>query len=262
MSLITQQRMPTCRNSLIRFSLLTVLAGLCMFATTAQGQTAVYSDSYLVDNSGFYYDAEEDAWVFSADEWAAPNVIGVGVTDADYDSYSESVETTFTGPSNSLTVTSYDTPSARVEISLTPSENDDEFDYTVQTRHRYYQDPFILASGPRCGRDKRCIQSAAYRGSPMLSFFDVVSAWVIKVQQSRSTYQLYHESWPFPYTAVVCKFNKVCGMCGTSKLYGQFLPWQSCPSYYGLVWTRTYMPWGGQFCVAIKGFPGQYLNCN
>jgi len=110
-----------------------MLLALCIFAPPVQGQTATYSDSFTVDNSGMTYDAEEDAWILP-EQAGAPTVVGIGVTEADYASYSESVTTTLSGPGSSISGASYDSPSARIEVTLPAStDNDDENDFSVQT---------------------------------------------------------------------------------------------------------------------------------
>ena len=70
-------------------------------AVPVEGQTATYSDAYVIDNSGVTYDPQNDADVIRQEQGPPNQIAGVGVTEADYSSYSESVETTLTVPSAS-----------------------------------------------------------------------------------------------------------------------------------------------------------------
>lgn len=53
-----------------------------------------YSDSWLVNNSGTEYDASNDEWQMGDTANGTNEIAAVGVTEADYDSGSESVQTT------------------------------------------------------------------------------------------------------------------------------------------------------------------------
>lgn len=212
MKLITLRRVSQPRNSLAGFSLIGVLIALSFLTTTAQGQTATYSDSFVIDNSGVYYDPEVDEFVFPESPGSPALIIGVGVTEADYDSYSDSITTTLTGP-NGLYASgmSSDTPSGRVEITMEPADDENDYDYSVQTVHRYYQDPLILAAGPKCVSDRPCIQEAAYRGSRPLNFFEVFTEATVTVRVSHTSFEYQnHYRIPPPFTAKLCYMRKMC----------------------------------------------------
>lgn len=264
MNLITVQRIRQILGPLAGFSLFGVLMALCILASTAQGQTATYSDSFVVDNSGVTYDPEEDAWVFPQEPGPPSVVVGVGVTDANYDSWSESIVTTLSGPGGSVSDMSVDSPSGRVEVTLAPTDTGNDDDYTVQTVHRYWQDPPILAAGPKCLSNRPCIQQAAYRGSPPLSFYEVFTEAVIKVGVYRSNYQ-YTGRWTIPppaYIAKLCWMRKICGWCGSNNGIAQVFAFQSCPNYIAVEFLRTWIPWGGQYCAMANYEVGVLRVCH
>jgi hypothetical protein len=246
----------------VSLSWLPAIIVLCMFASTAQGQTATYSDSYVVDTSGMYYDADNDAWVFPSESWTPPVLVGVGVTDADYTSYSESVATTFYGMSGTVTSTSYDTPSARVEVTLGPPTDDNEYDYQVQTVHRYWVDEHLLNRGPKCEANRPCMQTASYGARP-LGFFELFTEATITVRNSGTSYH-YNGIWLFVHNMPLlktCFYNKVCGSCGfLAAGYGMPV-WSSCPTYIGVRYVRWHMRWGGSFCSPYELVSG-YIFCS
>lgn len=128
---------------------------LALFAAVpAWGQTATYSDSWFVDNSGSAQIDQDEAQINNYS--GANQIAGAGVTEPDYDSGSYSVQTTLTAPDgSSASATSYDYEwYSRAEVTLPynidPStvdpNNPVEQQYHVATRHRYwiddpYQDP-------------------------------------------------------------------------------------------------------------------------
>src|SRR2546429_6539609 len=127
-------------------------------AVPVEGQTATYSDAYVIDNSGVTYDPENDADVIPQEQGGPNQIAGVGVTEADYNGYSESVETTLTGPDGQVvSASSSDDPYARVEVTLTPMDGDTEYEYNVETVHSYWvEEP----DGSDCGNGPCMIQTA------------------------------------------------------------------------------------------------------
>ncbi len=231
-----------------RFSVVGALVVLCALASTAQCQTATYSDSYVIDNSGVTYDPENDAYVYPEEPGPPALIVGVGVTDAGYNSYSESVTTTLTSPDGrSFSNVSYADPYARVEVTMTPIDDDNEYEYDIETVHSYWLDE--PDPGSNCVSGMPCILQTAYRASPLLSFFRIfTSAW-IRVRVARSDYQFTGSSIvPPPFLARLCFMGKICGSCGGSTGILQTLSWRSCPSYLGVVFLRYSTPFGS-WCV-------------
>jgi hypothetical protein len=118
----------------------------------ALGQ-AEYSDSYIIDgdSSEQVYDAESGEYATAMTENAArPQLVGVGVSEAAYDSgtYSTETYTTISSPSGTVSVSAYSggytyALSEAISITLDPETSEDG-DYTVSSQHTYYyerQDP-------------------------------------------------------------------------------------------------------------------------
>jgi hypothetical protein len=264
MNLINLQQYREGRSGYI-LCLIVVFAASCIIASSTQAQTATYSDSFMVDNSGLTYDAEEDAWIFPVDVEELPTsvVLGVGVTDADYASYSESIQTTLTGPDGSLiSGMSYDSPSGRVEVSLTPYADGE---YHVQTTHRYWVDERLLAEFQHCSRNRGCIEPATY-GRPMpLSFFETFTdAFVIKEAAYISQYYFTGRSrYPPPFTARLCVMRKDCGYCGQTLAIAQTIFWQACPEAMAVEFWRTWVPFFGiSYCAPVRAWPNRVMFCH
>ncbi len=154
---------------------------------------------------------------------------------------------------------SYDSPSGRVEVSLTPYADGE---YHVQTTHRYWVDEMLLAEFQNCSRNRGCIQQATYARPRPLNFFQTFTeAFVIKEAAYFSQYYLVREKYPFPYTARLCVLRKFCGWCGGSTMIAQTFLWQACPHDYALEFWRTWVPWIGGFCAPIRGYPNQVMHC-
>jgi hypothetical protein len=104
-----------------------------------------YSDAYTVDSSNNSYNPDTDT--FNMGDNVPPlDLIGVGVSEASYDSntYSTSTTTTLTTPSGANVVTNFSSgySYARAEafsLQLDP-DTAEEGDYTVSSEHTYYQD--------------------------------------------------------------------------------------------------------------------------
>lgn len=120
--------------------------------SSAFGQ-AEYSDSYIIDGDDGeqVYDAESGENATAMPENAArPQLIGIGVSEAAYDSgtYSTETYTTISSPSGATSVSAYSggytyALSEAVSITLDPETSEDG-DYTVNSQHTYYyerQDP-------------------------------------------------------------------------------------------------------------------------
>jgi hypothetical protein len=116
-------------------------------ATPTSGQVTTYSDSWFVDNSGStpaeeYEGAPEIESTINS-ELGQNYVAGVGVTEADYNSGSQSVQITLTSPSGATaTATSYDHEwYSRSEVALPYTvdiNNRNEEDWRVTTGHYYW----------------------------------------------------------------------------------------------------------------------------
>ena len=195
-------------------------------ALPAFGQTATYSDSWFVDNSPETYDASIDA--YSANVIDAPaqhQVAGVGVTEADYYTDSQSVQTTLTAPNGtSATATQYADPwYSRAEVTLPytfdvnpPPGN--EVAYTVDTAHRYYQDPYGGDDG--CNQDpggivrpcyiaKASYNAAANAAAP--GFFYIFTRFIMTISIRVTSYRLSSISPSRCIYAVDCPEGYRCG---------------------------------------------------
>ena len=143
---------------------------LCIFAVpSAFGQTATYSDAWVVDTSPETYNAEEDAYSVTDSQ---TYVAGAGVTEPDYTSDSQSVETRLVAPDGATaTATAYDYNwYSRAETTLpyvadvdAPPGN--EAQYSVETVHtyqrEYYEDPCAQPQDPRM-EQRPCLQQVSY----------------------------------------------------------------------------------------------------
>jgi len=92
----------------ISFRLLVLLMCAGFFGALPAFGQAEYSDAYVIDNSGQYYDPDAEATVLEENYGAVAEMVGVGVSEAAYNSntYSTSTYTTVRTPSGS---TSYRT---------------------------------------------------------------------------------------------------------------------------------------------------------
>lgn len=194
-------RRPRRRILSIRLHLMMVAAFVLFTALPAFGQTATYSDSWFVDNSPEVYDASIDA--YSLTDTATPQdvVAGVGVTESDYYSDSESVQTTIYAPDGrSATGTQYADPwYSRSEVTLpyifdenAPPGN--EVQYTVETAHRYYRDSYAEDG---CNQDpygpmRPCyIAKASYSAAtPQFGYFLIFTRFFLTISIRSTAYRL------------------------------------------------------------------------
>jgi len=103
-----------------------------------------YSDAYTVDSSNNSYDPDTDTYVMG-DNVPPLDLVGVGVSEANYDSsvYSTSTTTTITSPSGVNTVTNSSSGftyavSEAFSLPLDP-ETAEEGDYQISSEHIYYR---------------------------------------------------------------------------------------------------------------------------
>ena len=156
--------------------LLAAAAFLCVWAATPSfGQVTTYSDSWFVDYSGSTpaeaYDGAPEIESTVNSELGQNAVAATGVTEADYNSGSQSVQTTLTSPSGATaTGTSYEYEwYTRSEVSLPytvdPNRRGEE-NWQVTTGHYYWVDePYR----ERC-TDRVCpeepVQQVSYGAAP------------------------------------------------------------------------------------------------
>lgn len=191
-------------------------------ALPAFAQTATYSDSWFVDNSPETYDPSIDSYSVTA---SPDEIAGVGVTEADYYTDSESVQTTLTAPDGtSASVTQYSDPwYSRAEVTLpyTFDENappGNEVQYTVDTAHQYYRDP---SSGDPCPTtDPRMempaqpcyIARASYNAAaPQFGFFSIFTRFIMTISLRITSYQLSSISPSRCVYRVDCPEGYTCG---------------------------------------------------
>ncbi len=220
----------------IKFHLMTAAAFVVLTALPAFGQTATYSDSWFVDNSPSTYDASIDAYSFTPDT-AADAVAGVGVTESDYYSDSESVQTTLTAPDGtSASTTQYADPwYSRAEVTLpyvadlnAPAGN--EVQYTVETAHQYYRDD---SGGDGCEQDpygpmRPCyIAKASYNAATPRPYgiFIIFTRFFLTISIRITSYRL------DSMTATRCIYRIDCPeghTCGYNSLW--YYPYPGGPS--------------------------------
>lgn len=184
----------------IKLHLMTAAAFVFFTALPAFGQTATYSDSWFVDNAPAPYDASIDAYQL-IDTQPQDVVAGVGVTESDYYSDSESVQTTLTAPDGtSVTATQYADPwysRAEVTIPYAFDENappGNEVQYTVETAHRYYRGD---TGGEGCEQDpygpmRPCyIAKASYNtATPQFGYFLIFTRFFLTISIRFTNYRL------------------------------------------------------------------------
>jgi hypothetical protein len=206
----------------LHFVTAAVFVLLCT-ALPAFGQTATYSDSWFVDNSPEAYDASIDSYSVTTSQ---NEVAGVGVTESDYYTDSESVQTTLTAPDGTTaTTTSYADPwYSRAEVTLpyTFDENappGNEVQYTVDTAHRYYRDPSggdpCAPSDPRmempaqpCYMAKASYNTAA---TPQFGYFIIFTRYFMTISIRFTSYQLDSISPSRCIYVVDCPEGYTCG---------------------------------------------------
>ncbi|MGI8656717.1 MAG: hypothetical protein ACR2LC_16045 [Pyrinomonadaceae bacterium] len=203
------------KRSPIHFGLrvVTAMMFLALFAvSSAFGQTATYSDSWVVDNSGGSYDPINDVYNLPENS-GQDEMAGVGVTDTDYDGTSETVTTTITAPNGaSASATSYDPYYGRAEVTLPYTEgavpeDGSETQYTVSTEHRYYEDyQYPCYSGGIC--------PAAYKPSSALPFrryFRVFTRFLLTISLRQTFYRLDGRTTYSCIYRVDCPEGRTCG---------------------------------------------------
>lgn len=197
------------------FRIVAAVVFLGLFAVpSAFGQTATYSDSYVVDNSGATYDEANSAYIPSENP-GQNEIAGVGVTESDYDGESMFVRTTLTAPDGTATTaTQYADPwYSRSEVTLPVNPdiipNDGtEVGYTVNTEHRYreYYDPSCYG-GP-------CYNTAAYKVShplPLYRYFSFFSRFFLRLRIVGTDYSLAIIGPTQSIYDVDCPYGYSCG---------------------------------------------------
>jgi hypothetical protein len=150
---ITSSRLTQRRIAAIGFRLFALVMCMGFVGLSSAFGQAEYSDSYIIDSDGSeqVYDAESGEYATAMPENVArPQLIGIGVSEAAYDSgtYSTETYTTISSPSETVSVSAYSggyayALSEAVSITLDPETSEDG-DYTVNSQHTYYyerQDP-------------------------------------------------------------------------------------------------------------------------
>ena len=215
-------RRPRRRIVSIRLHLMTAAAFVLLTALPAFGQTATYSDSWFVDNSPEVYDASIDAYSLTPDSIPQNVVAGVGVTESDYYSDSESVQTTLTAPDGtSATATQYADPwYSRAEVTLPYTFNENaqpgnEVQYTVDTVHRYYRDsnPDDGCNQDPYGPIRPCyIAKASYNAAtPQFGYFLIFTRFFLRISITFTAYRLSSVSPSRCIYSLDCPEGHTCG---------------------------------------------------
>lgn len=191
----------------ISFRLFAVIACLGLTGLSPAFGQAEYSDSYIMDSdsSEQVYDAESGEYATAMPENASrPQLVGVGVSEASYDSsiYSTETYTTISSPSSATNVSSYSggyiyARSEAASIVLDPETSEDG-EYTVNSQHTYYyerQDP-CGPSSPRMEQSVQpCYQVQAAPNSSRPSFmrasYEPSLAGVPSVARSAAIFNYY-----------------------------------------------------------------------
>lgn len=216
----------------VRFLVITVI--LVLFAASPAFGVSEYSDAWIVEP------ADPEA-VYTEEPTAPFNLIGVGISEADYDSnvYATSTFTTLTSPSG-VTISSYSDgyTYARAEafsLQLNP-ETAEEGEYAVTSEHTYYLDTYEPCpySGPDqpaqpCYQSKALpnmqrplLKRAAFTSPPtpnapsFLSFFRRITRFFFFISIKYTGYQNPVLGYggcrgdePFGYAAF-CPLNNIC----------------------------------------------------
>lgn len=206
------------------------------------GQTFEYSDHYMIDNHNGEqgYDEESgEATTAVVENDSAPQLVGLGVSEATYDSsvYSTETYTTITSPSGVTTVSGSSggyvyARAEAVSIALNPDTAEDG-DYQVSSEHRYYYE--LYEPPGACPPDAICpfvnnvsssfqnlmFKNASYQQSfvknapATSSYYVSYSWWLPSVRRIYSGHKLLYGSnicrrahRYFPYTSLkVCPDN-------------------------------------------------------
>lgn len=174
---------------------------LCTLAVpSAFGQTATYSDAWFVDTSPETYNAEYDAYSVTDSQ---NYIAGAGVTEPDYTSDSQSVETRLIAPDGTVAaVAAYDYSwYSRAETTLPYAFDENappgnEAQYTVETVHNYqreyYEDPCAQPQHPMM-EQRPCYQQVGYappRRQWYFVPFSVVTRYVFTISIRWTSYRL------------------------------------------------------------------------
>lgn len=219
--------------TLVFFCLCTVSPAFC--------QDATYQDSWqYMPNSD---SLSNGLWDNSPDGSVDPDpptyMVGSSVTEMAYDAtYRDSAaSTTFTGPTGSVSISSYADPYTRNEQSLPWNwDNPDEVEYNVSTEHTYYYYQDEPQPDP-CPRDMYCMQqpaqvsykkaSTAHAG--LWSFIRRIFSFVARRRVSTHSYRRELDGRYYP----TC--YSVCTQPGLTPA-GVYAPYAQCRTTYD---TRT-----------------------
>lgn len=188
----------------ISFRLLVLLMCAGFFGALPAFGQAEYSDAYIIDNSGQYYDPGADATVLEENYGAVAEMVGVGVSEAAYNSntYSTSTYTTVRTPSGSTSVSAssggYNYARAEaISIQLNP-ETAEEGDYEVSSQHEYYiqggcTNPYMECWMVKSSPDQSQTQFARASYSKLLSPNSLIA---------RSALAQWYYGWTYYYFSI------------------------------------------------------------
>lgn len=223
------------RGLLSAIRLLSVVAFLCLCAAPpALGQVTTYSDSWFVDNSGSTpADEGSPETESTVNSYLGQNqVAAVGVTEADYNSGSMSVQTTLTSPTGATASgTSYEYEwYTRTEVALpyTVDVNDrSEQNWRITTGHYYWvEEPYSEPCGPYtiCPME----QQVSYKpGAPQYGyrryyFFPI--DWLITISISGQGYRGLVIQPPYGVRPYRCLYTqRTCYGSACGSIYGRML---------------------------------------
>jgi len=268
---LVQQRLSCGFLSALR--LMSVVAFLSILAVTPTfGQVTTYSDSWFVDNSGSTpaedYEGAPEIESTVSSELGQNHMAAVGVTEADYNSGSQSVQTTLTSPSGAAaTATSYDYEwYSRSEVALPYSidiNNLNEEDWQVTTGHYYWVDePYQEPCDGNGLCQEQPIQQVSYR---LRRYYYIPIDWLVTISISAQGFrglviQPPYGVRPFRclYTQKTCSGSR-CGVVYSGMLFLAFAP-AVCQEYLQVYFLRVRFGFRTS-CIPVYGIstsvPGQ-----
>lgn len=196
-------------------------------------QTATYSDAWIVNNSGTEYDPATDEWQMPESLVGQIEVAAIGVTEADYASESETVETTLTSPDGrTSSLTSYTDPwysRAETVLPIVRSEDPEEYQWTVNTVHSYWRDE----TNEPCF-DGPCTLAKANHAAarPFWFFHRVFTVWFVRLGIARTAYTnpLWTNRGPFGLGPMGCRYRtRLCDSNCRNPTTWVTWPSQPCP---------------------------------
>lgn len=223
----------------------------CLNLATVKGQTAYYSDMWGVDGSGATYNPNDDSETVPENPVGPSYLVACGVTETDYNSVSQSLGTTFSGPAGSVSGMSYDSSYARVELTLDLPPLDDgsvEHSYQVKSNHKYrvYEPDYTASRGNSPAYVGAAARRIYWRYYSTYTSLLPVQRWVSANYEFSG-----HWWWNVNSPTRTCRFNKVCGSCGPRISFVFGFITTPCPNYMTITFWQQRWPWA-TVCISPR----------